>query len=301
MKYSLDKIKLQCKLGNKQLLTHNKCSNIYDDLFNSAIEKIPKRFEVVSKSRPIFVPYSYRYGITLRVVGENEGVLWLACLWNGESSYKPNAKLCLIEFNPNKKSKLIFEYLVYKYALKVEEIKSCDVAFDIQNVTINRLFVDTRCDVMTYGNVTNYTTYIAPKARNGRVKIYQKDIEREIVGEKLEKTLRIEVSCKGDYVDWDTIYNKDLTEIEKAVKNLNSVRWLIIDDNLNEAAVLLLVNADTQIRKNALNAMSINTRAKYKKILCEYSESLNLELFQFVNILEELLRPYKKIGGKKVC
>ena len=80
----------------------------------------------------------------------------------------------------------------------ITEICYCDLAYDVLNVDIKSVLLDTTCDVMTYGKTHNATYYIAPKEdQSGRVKVYQKDKEREQVGEEKEKTLRIEISLKG--------------------------------------------------------------------------------------------------------
>ena len=87
------------------------------------------------------------------------------------------------------------------------EIISFDIAYDVPEASVKDVYINTRADVMTYGKTDNKTLYIAPKEdKSGRVKVYNKDKERERLGIEKEKTLRIEASIKCKGLDFNTIH-----------------------------------------------------------------------------------------------
>lgn len=286
MKYSLDKVKLKFKLTNKNCFGE-RTKYIYDALI--AKYAVPDYIEYVSEPTECFSRFKYRWSLSLRIRGEKEGTLWLGLGYN-DTLVKEN--IGVLEFNPNKSGKRIYEWLQYAFGLRITEISNCDVAFDVPDVDIKDITIKTSADLMTYGSSSNKTLYVAPKGEN-RIKIYRKDLERANLGVDMAKTLRIEISLTGDWLWRDKSYNADIDKITKVVERLNSVSWINNTDT-NDVTLYLLTNSNEEVRQNALNMMSSATRAKYRKMLSSVSTTLDLDVFKFCDIIENLLKPYTR-------
>lgn len=200
-----------------------------------------------------------------------------------DRGYHINDRIVLMEFNPNKCLDMYISFCAY-FDIKTTTIHKFDVAFDFPNLRRSLVGYNTRCDVMTYGTQDNNTLYIAPKTKeSGRIKVYQKDVERG----DTEKRLRVEITLRNDYdakamVDrLSTLHYHHRSEFE-----VSSDPWLY-----------LLLQAPPWERDNALSLMSINTRGKYKKMLSE-AESF-VPLFeitpeQFQKVVNDLLAFYRE-------
>ena len=284
-KASIDKIRLKLKLRENKILDKGKTPYIYDALV--AKYDVPEYIEYLDEPIESLARYRYRWSVSLRIVDEKEGTLWLGMGYN--ENLTDERKLC-VEFNPNKSGVRIFEWLRFTFNLEITSIVNCDVAFDVPNVDVADVTLNTTADVMTYGTVKNKTLYIAPKGEN-RIKVYQKNIERENVGVDMAKTLRIEISLKGEWLSYNNTANADTDKIMACINRLNSVSWI---DNVNstDVTLYLLLNSPTDVRKTALSLMSSATRAKYRKMLQAQSNTLNLDYLTFCDLMHILLKPY---------
>lgn len=284
-KASIDKIRLKLKYRDNKILDKGKTPYIYDALI--AKYDVPDYIEYLDEPTESLARYRYRWSVSLRVVGEKEGTLWLGMGYN--ENLTDERKLC-VEFNPNKSGVRVWEWLRFTFNLEITSIENCDVAFDVPGVNVADVTLNTTADVMTYGTVKNKTLYIAPKGDN-RVKVYQKDVERQNVGLDMAKTLRIEISVKGEWLSYNDTYNVDTDKIIACVNRLNSVSW-IGNTGSTDATLYLLLNSPSEVRQTALSLMSSATRAKYRKLLQVQSCTLNLDYVTFCDLMHTLLKPY---------
>lgn len=198
------------------------------------------------------------------------------------SNFRMKREQVLIEFNPNKSLHLFMRFIAY-YDVKDVEIHKFDVAFDFRGLSRSLVGYDTRCDVMTYGTQCNNTLYIAPKTKDsGRVKVYQKDVER---GDS-EKRLRVEITLKTDF------------DAKAMVERLSTLHYhhRTEFDTSSDAMLYLLTQSIPWEREIALNLMSPVTRRKYKRLLANvtsYVPLLNLTPDQFDALVSSLLAPYR--------
>lgn len=289
--YSCDKIKLKGKLKTETFLFPQKTK------IRSWVEYcLPDWCECI-KANECLQAFKYRYSFTLRVKGEKEGVFFVAEYYNGdfrEQTYVPEK--FIIEYNPNKNGSRIYTEFCETFLFYFTEITSFDIAYDVPNATANDVLIDTLADVMTYGKTLNKTLYIAPKEDNsGRVKVYSKHIEREIHGEELSETLRIEASvkCKGLDFSSISIYGKTFDELSKTVDHLNSVKIKAKTSTADDWKTYALSRLSPEDLQTVLGMMSVNIRTKYRKIVCEASYyTLDLDLMTFAEHISTILNPY---------
>jgi len=223
--YSVDKIKIKGKFKTKHYndFPHKTKVSLWVEFC------LPDWCECIKEFPECLRPFKYRWSFVLRCKGDTEGVFYISEWYNGDfKEAREYPDRFLIEYNPNKSGARIYQEFCDNFIFRITDIVSCDLAYDIPNADIGDVLLDTRCDVMTYGKTSNATYYIAPKEdESGRVKVYQKDVERETKGKSLEKTLRIEVTLKGDYLSSKTIHlthTKTVEQLTKAVDHINSVK-----------------------------------------------------------------------------
>lgn len=285
---SLDKIKLTCKVKKSNL----KYFRITDNIENLFLF-IPPHTNIVIVSENISTRvFGYRYLYCLRLKDDTEGVFTIGIGYNGTWNSKPKPKQFFIEYNPNKSGHIIYKWLCSRLTFEVLEVNKFDIAYDIMHQSIHKLFIDTKCDVMTYGTLSNYTTYIAPKEdKSGRIKIYQKDIERKT--QDLKPTVRIECTVKIPYLDFDTVLLSERTfdELNKCVNRLNSVYFRKTCDD-DDWQLVSLLNLSTDQLRDVLALMSYNTKSKYKSKIVSNSFNLSLDVSTFVIHCITLIKPY---------
>lgn len=279
---SIDKIKLKAK---PQRLKHFKRPSSITTYLTYG--KQPSFIEIKQENFDNFRPYQYRYSFTLGVKGESEGFLYVAEWYNGDyqnPSGKPDQ--VLIEYNPNKSGQKIYDHLRHTFFLKLIEIVSCDLAFDIVGARRSDVLVRTACDVMTYGKQSNNTLYIAPKQdQSGRVKVYQKDKEREGKGEAIAETLRIEITIKKDILSTRFIVGTDEHYTDKAdvallrcCEHLNAIHIKTAADATEDWKVYALEHLSAKDLSHCLGLMFKATRGKYRDLATDASyETLNID------------------------
>ena len=279
---SIDKIKLKMRICRVKGFVNR--PSIHTHFFYG---KLPTVFEVKTLAEDDFRPFRYRYSYTITMKGETEGALYVAEHYNGDykdSKQKPYQ--VLIEYNPNKSGDIIYSYVKGTFFLKVVDIVSCDLAFDILGATRADCLVRTACDVMTYGKLSNNTLYISPKQEHsGRVKVYQKDIERADKGVTLEKTLRIEVSIKSDILSTNRIVGTDAHYTDRAeqallrcCEHLNAVHVKTAAEQGEDWKVYALSQLSPDALSHCLSLRSAPTKRRYSgEVLAASYENLNLD------------------------
>ena len=212
----------------------------------------------------------YRFSYTLRVKGDTEGSFTLMEWYNGDyRDGKEKPEQFTIEYNPNKSGSRIYKEFCYQFIFKLTDIVQFDLAYDIPGAKASDIIIDTRCDIMTYGKTYNKTTYISPKEDDsGRIKIYDKRIERESQGISIEDTLRIEITIKGKILSTKgTLYVND-TNIDiysRLVDRLNSVKIKTQSEDAEDWKVYALSCLTPEQFQKCLGMMSKNIRSNYKK------------------------------------
>ena len=247
----------------------------------------PSYIEVKQEVFDVLTRFAFRYSVTLMVRGEDEGAVYVADWYNGDyQNPLGDPYLVLIEYNPNKPGAKIYDYLRQTFFLKIVEIVSCDLAFDIIGASRSDVLVKTACDIMTYGKQSNNTLYIAPKQdQSGRVKVYQKDKERENNGVTIDKTLRIELTVKKDILSAPCIVGSNAHYTDKAevallrcCEHLNAVHIKTAAEATEDWKVYALAHLSPEDLSQCLGLMSKATRGKYRDLATEVSyETLNID------------------------
>ncbi len=290
---SIDKIKLKGKLNRrfKAHFPHRNKINLWCDY------GLPEWIECINSYENCFTPFKYRYCYTLRNKGDIEGSFTIFEWYNGDiADCKQKPENFMIEYNPNKSGAKIYKEFCNQFLFEIVDISSFDIAFDIENKSIDDIMIQSTCDIMTYGKLANKTLYIAPKEKGcGRVKVYNKAKERENVGQDLPDTLRIEVTIKNSSLARNTIYlhGKDLVDLEKICDRLNSVKIKARDKPSTDWKLYALTQLAPDELQKCFNMMASETRAKYKKQLYnKFYTSMEIEVIDLCKLLTELLKTW---------
>ena len=289
---SLDKIKFKGKF--QKYKKHKDDYNLVK--IRSWCEKCSDIYDVIAYPE-CFKEFRYRYSYTLTVKGEREGAFYVGEWYNGEiKEQREKPDLFVIEYNPNKSGVVIFRDFCDNFIFKITEICYCDLAYDVPDVDIKSVLLDTTCDIMTYGKTHNATYYIAPKEdQSGRVKIYQKDKERKSVGEEKEKTLRIEISLKGKLLKCNLITDLDREVLEKCVNRLNSVKIAVSAAESEDWKIFALSKLSPEDFQKCLGMMASQARRKYKNLsFGTRYDTLGIDIPTFVGDLSKVLSPYNR-------
>lgn len=182
----------------------------------------------------------------------------------------------VLEINPQKTSFFLTKELLT--VAKPKDVKRFDVACDYQNRTFADLVYQTRADVMTYGTLANYTLYIGPKSRSGRVKIYRKDLERK--ADSQVPIMRVEMSINNICADY-------VAHAER----LSNIGFLI-----STPENMLLAHVSEDIRRAYIASVSRPTRLKALKQLSFEADMINIDAFELHTRCEKLLLPYCERG-----
>ena len=257
---------------------------------------LPEWIECIKAVDNCFTSFNYRYGYTLRVKGNKEGTFHIREWYNGDyKNQKENPEQFLIEYNPNKEGNRIYKEFTIQFIFKFTEIVQFDLAYDIPGAKAADVFVDTKCDIMTYGTTYNKTTYIAPKEDgSGRVKIYSKNLERDLHGEKLPDTLRIEITIKGKVLGLKGEMRVS-EELCKLVDRLNSVKIKNKEIDTEDWKVFALSCLTPEQFQKCLGMMSVNSRPKYKeKIQNGGYYTLGIDAFTLSLHILNVLTPWQE-------
>lgn len=289
---SLDKIKFKGRIKTTKRKLEYICSHVCEWIERKAY----KNYDVTEFPEN-FREFKYRYAFILFLPEDKEGAFYIAQGYNGEfKEQRARPEQFVIEYNPNKSGAKIFRDFCDNFLFEITDICYCDIAFDIPGADIKDVLLDTTCDVMTYGKIHNSTYYIAPKEdQSGRVKVYQKDKERERIGEEKEKTLRIEISLKGKYLSSPILNELDSEVLEKCVNRLNSVKIAVPAPELDDWKLFALSKLAPDDFQKCLGMMSFKTRERYKcfSFGTKY-DTLGIDIPSFVNEIGKALAPYSR-------
>lgn len=191
----------------------------------------------------------------------------------------------VVEFNPNK-SLDMFNNMMEYFDCVDSEVLSYDVAFDFDGLDRFNVMVFGKYDLMTIGDNSTNTLYVSPKEKaSGRIKVYQKDVERHKKGVNIEKTLRIECSFKRKY---------DAADIVNRLSSLYYHHETERRVSMN-AMEFLFLNAPPSLRKQALTLMGSQARAKYNKLSWQQGATplfRTLGADELNETIQRLLAPY---------
>lgn len=206
---------------------------------------------------------------------KGESTVYIGHGFNSFENYR-DFGLGVMEINPQKTAYFLLKKLMT--VAKPFEVKRFDIASDYENQTFANLVYQTRADVMTYGTTSNYTLYIAPKSRSGRVKIYRKDLERK--NDNQPPIIRVEMSV-----------NKSCVDYVSHAERLCGIGFLVATPD-----ELLLAHVPDDIRRAYLASVSRPTRTKMQKALRFNADMINIDAMELQALCEHLLLPYYKRG-----
>ncbi len=292
--YSLDKIKFSGRIRRAP-------ANFQGSFFNYVSTwislRLPAGYDLVNAGESL-APFRYRYWYDIRKKDDPEGTFHIEQSYNGdfkETRQIPEA--FQVEFNPNKSGAIVWESFCGYFAFTVSEVKKFDIAYDLPGADLREVHIDTKADIMKYGKTSCQTLYIAPKAETGRVKVYQKDEEREAKGQAIEKTLRIECTIRPRTIfrTSDLVTPQDLEPFATAAAHLNAVKIRAPTvDTSDDWKLFALSRLSPGDLEKALSMMDAKTKAKYRKQLLTDADtvSLNLDPFTLYAHSIQLLKPW---------
>lgn len=292
--YSLDKIKFS---GRLRTPTKRLEGILYNYVQTWIDTRLPSGFTCV-KCGETLLPFRYRYWFDIRSRDEEEGTFHIESFYNGDfKNSKMLPKAFQVEFNPNKRGLAVWRSFCDHFSFTITQIKKFDIAYDLPGADWRDVYLDTKADVMKYGKTTRQTLYVAPKADNGRVKVYQKDKEREEHGQAMDKTLRIECTIRPEDIFKDGFYTdgKTIDCLATAVLHLNAVKIRKeIADSGGDWKLFALARLSPEDLERALSMMAPQARRKYKTSLLGISETvtLNLDVFLLLTHCTNILSPY---------
>ena len=279
--YSLDKIKFT---GRIKRAPPNFQGSFFNYVNTWISLRLPKGYDLVNAGESL-LPFRYRHWYDIRKKDDIEGTFHIEQSYNGDfKESRPIPEAFQIEFNPNKSGFALWESFCDYFAFTVSDIKKFDIAYDLPNADLRNVHLETKADVMKYGKTSCQTLYIAPKAETGRVKVYQKDEEREAKGRALGKTLRIECTIRPRMLFRTSSLTtpKDLEPFETAATHLNSVKIRTVEKgSADDWKLFALARLSPDDLEKALAMMSNDARAKYRKLLNASGETLSLSLDPF--------------------
>lgn len=290
MKYLIDKIKIF-------LMSRLEVENISDE----TLEDLQKEGFVLQEKflslrmMGFFSNYVFKQGKryinddgeTVEELGE--GTIFVGFKQNTYKDAAEGFKRICVEFNPQKVEfplslKMFFNSIGARYS----SVSSCDVAFDFPGKKLDDVYVSTKRKVMYVGQANNLTRYIAPQDTNGRIKIYDKKIERSLHGEDIDQKVRVEVTMKNfNYHECDALSLCEWHYLQDIQSRLSEVHLstnfpLLPSDDVNPAIMYLLSHVSEIEREEALHLMSKATAAKYRKqVLKTDFEPLTLDIIDF--------------------
>ena len=292
--YSLDKIKFSGRIRRAP-------ANFQGSFFNYVSTwvslRLPAGYDLVNAGESL-APFRYRYWYDIRKKDDPEGTFHIEQSYNGdfkETRQIPEA--FQVEFNPNKSGATVWESFCSYFAFTVSEVKKFDIAYDLPGADLREVHIDTKADIMKYGKTSCQTLYIAPKAETGRVKVYQKDEEREAKGQAIEKTIRIECTIRPRTIfrTSDLVTPQDLEPFTTAAAHLNAVKIRApTADTSDDWKLFALSRLSPEDLEKALSMMSRNIRSAYRKQLLTTPEivSLNLDPFTLYAHSMQLLKQW---------
>ena len=292
--YSLDKIKFSGRIKRAP-------ANFQGSFFNYVNTwislRLPQGYDLINAGESL-APFRYRFWYDIRKKDDPEGTFHIEQSYNGdfnESRQIPEA--FQVEFNPNKSGVTVWESFCNYFVFTVSDIKKFDIAYDLPGADLREVHIDTKADIMKYGKTSCQTLYIAPKADTGRVKVYQKDEEREAKGQAVGKTLRIECTIRPRTIfrTSDLVTPQDLEPFLPAVAHLNAVKIRApAVDTSDDWKLFALSRLSPEDLAKVLSMMNKQARAKYRKQLLTdgTTVSLNLDPFTLYAHSIQLLKPW---------
>lgn len=292
--YSLDKIKFTGRIRHAPPTFQGSFFN-YVNTWVSL--RLPDGFDLVNAGECL-LPFRYRFWFDIRRKDDKEGTFHIEQSYNGD--FKETRRIpeaFQVEFNPNKSGALVWESFCNYFTFTVCDIKKFDIAYDLPGGDIREVYPDTKADIMRYGKTTCQTLYIAPKAESGRVKVYQKDAEREAKGQATDKTLRIECTIRPRrlYRTSSLVTPQDLEPFETATTHLNAVKIRAPSaDAPDDWKLFVLSRLSPEDLEKALSIMKSEARAKYRKQLLadKQTHTLALDPFTLYTHCIKLLTPW---------
>lgn len=277
-KISIDKIKLTYK-----------CRDFRKKIFNLEFfeeELIKYKFYVEQKWDNFQIGSNHK---NYKIKSPTNEIIYFGIGQNSTKGLKP---YCQIEFNPNKQNTLLTPFLNYlvQESFKFFEINSFDMAFDYSLTPENFKIIlnNDNTNLMAYGTRNNLTWYIAPKAEQGRIKIYNKAIEQKVD----RSWTRVEISISN-------VSGFSFCEIPLYISSKINQVYLNNNPYTDDAFIYLLCKSDNATFGNALEKFSRNTRSKYKMAVKDALTPLTatFDIEQIENLLNKTLTNYSTLNG----
>lgn len=191
----------------------------------------------------------YVHSFWFQINGQESNIICFQGQICADGSVDP--RVFVIEFNPNKH--ILPPFLVA--FLRVTEawasqILSADFCYDFKNVPVSEFVFDANghCQTMTFGTVGGSSAkYLCPKAKDGRIKVYDKGVERKGKPdeEKYKNVSRVEISFKNldfllDCINFNDLqlWGEDLARIKGMLECLQRVKFPWILDGKDDSSFL---------------------------------------------------------------
>lgn len=284
MKISIDKIRLVGKVRDTRVFDRFYTFYCNNPRFHTTD---PKAMTSLNK---------FKYSFTITPVDEHnnllEGAFYIAFCWNGSfAEQKIDAYRFVIEFNPNKCPRVLLDNFKYFCNPLFKEIKSLDLAFDIE--CPRHYVVVSKCNrkYMAIGRGSTLTEYINADKRHARLKVYDKGAER---GTNADLT-RVEVTISDGLLQMlcpkrlsRSVSTSDIDTMQEVCDVLACVSYFDPCEEV-EPLTRLLITANPTERELYISSFSSATRTRIRSKLKTALSAIEFTPFEIISIIEERL------------
>lgn len=295
---SCDKIRIKYRL-KKYVEFYIPVSTYPDDYFESYDSK---GLSLTGSKLPIG---KYVHSHWFKLKGDESNIICFQGQVNGAGEIDNH--VFTIEYNPNKHKlpPFVIAFLMVTKAF-VYEIMQADFCYDFVNLPVSAIHFDANghCQTMTFGTVGgSYARYLCPKAKDGRIKVYDKGQERKGKHdeEKYKGVTRIEITyqntgfiyTQGQY-DITNLWGEDLKRIKEMLASLQRVKlpWLLDgeegDQTLNQGHLKAI--------HGYLERGEVNEAKEYVR-LCFSSKAPRVKYNDYIRRWNGLKTFYESEGG----
>lgn len=280
---SCDKIRIKYRLKN--YVDFDIPVSTYPDGYFESYDK--KGLTITGNKLPIG---KYLHSFWFKIKGAESNIICFQGQVNGSGDIDNH--VFTIEYNPNKHilPPFVTAFLIVTGAY-VYEILSADICYDFVNLPVSCISFDANghCQTMTFGTVGgSYARYLCPKAKDGRIKVYDKEQERrgKPDAEKYKGVTRIEISYQNlgflyrqGLYDPTNFWGEDLQRVKDMLSMLQRVKmpWYPDFDEFNDKLNKGHLMAITHYLENC----QVNEAKEYVK-LCFSSRTTQSRYNEFI-------------------
>lgn len=282
MEISIDKIKLKGCFGKVQ-----GGQSFYDYMSSLSNVHVTEVTHSTALNR-----YSTSFTCYPIVDGKvDEGAFYVAFGFNGDYQCQRALPLhFVVEFNPNKCPIRFYQDFIYLTSACIKEVVSLDLAFDFPVPRHNVLIVRGAMNEMAFLSRGSCTEYIGYSEKHGRLKLYDKALERGYdynltrVEVTISKGLPFLSAIKSQKLHSFTSYDFEMLQVVSD----HLARVYFFDDASPVAPLIRLLAMSSPVERDIyLNSFQPSRRSELRKALRESLTAIELSPFELASLILE--------------